>query len=365
MKKKFYLLGILFIAGLLPLQAQWHRGILKHTARRTATSTSRVLNLATKRTQRQLALQAHARHLKTKQALKKSSLLIENPNVFDHWENVNASAFVIQETYQGKQQLWGVSASHYHFEKPVLTDPRTQQEIPISLLAQGSYGFNDITLFPIPESLQDLVTPLPLATQPVHEGEDLHSVGYFDEEFQLEEHRLVTQVSPHLIVTSLQVFDKLSREGACGGPVLNNKEEVVGIHVGSSDRRQTGFVIPVEHIREVLRAYHHNGKAPHPLIFNGVKLGSINIDEYIRSLSIWKNNRMLQEIFPRQEHLSIDYAHLEKILDFSQADTLVLVLEQTPFSSEQPDQSTHYTTLTYKIEEHKIEVQKERSPLNL
>ena len=359
MKKIFFFLLLFLVGGLLPLQAQWQRGVknLKNISRRTPPLPARAVNLAIKRAQRQAILQAQSPHY-TKQKLKKSTLVIENSDVFEHWGNIDASAFVIAETYRGKNQLWGVSVSHYRFEKPTLTDPRTRQEIPISLLAQGSYGFNDVTLFPIPQSMQDLVTPLPLATHPVQVGEDLHSVGYFDNEFQLEKHRQVLQKSDHLIVTSLQVFDKLSREGACGGPVLNKKEEVVGIHVGSSERRQFGFVIPVEHIREVLRAYHNHGKLVRPIIFNGVKLGSANIDEHIHSLSTWKNNHVLQEVFPYQEHLPIDYSHLEKMIDISQADKLVLVLEQNPFSSQQPDQSTHYTIITYQIREQKIEVQK-------
>ncbi len=265
----------------------------------------------------------------------------------------------MEENYHGKKKLWGVSASHYRFTHPVVINPQTKQELPLSLVAQGSYGFNDIALFPLPEQIKNLVEPLPLATKSVQLGDPLYSAGYFDNAFQLEENRIVKEISAHRILTSLHVGDKLAREGACGGPVLNKKGQVVGMHVGSSRRQQTGFVIPVEHIREALYAYHHHGKAYRTLRFKGQELGKININEYIHALETWKDGHLLNTLYTYHNRQMIDYEHLEDIINTVGADKLILIIERGPFSVLEEDQSTHFISISYDLLSDKITIKED------
>lgn len=365
MKKAFSLIAILLIAGTSALHAQWKRGatVLKNTPR-TARAVTRITNLAEQRIARQTVQQIARQSVRNEQQhvahLKKATVTIELPKddfSTTSWVDPKASAFVIEDNSNGETQLWGVSASHYLFSHPLWEDPLTHDLIPLDFVAQGSFGFNDVTLFPLPKQMREQIEPLQLAQGPVQLGDNLHSVGYFDDAFQVEKNRLVKEVSPHRIITRLKVEDKLSREGACGGPVLNEAGEVVGMHVGSSEPRKIGFVIPAEHIREALYAYHHQGKALHSLVFQGRALGSININEYVQSLEVWKNNRVVETFLTYHNRLGVDYDHLENLVNTEGADKLMLHIEQNPFSTLDENQKIYRYTITYDLHSHAIERQ--------
>lgn len=341
-------LFLLFICTLfsLPTYAQWQRGLTRGI---TSGSTR---TLATQRTINQ-ALRKNI--LSTKTLLK--STLVLNPNDDSSslyaWDNMKASAFVFEENYNGKTYLWGATAAHYFFQKPSLENSEFGI-VPIEIIAQGHYDGNDIALFPIPDKVQKYVHPLKLAAHSAKKGETLVSAGYFDDGFQIEKDRVVTKVLPTRILTSLVVEDKLAREGACGGPVLNARREVVGMHVGSSDKRQEGFVVPVEHIYEILQAYHNNAEFFRPLYFNGKMLGQININEFVQYIETWKGDKLLERFDSHSKRALIDYNHLEKWVDVSQADKVVLIIERVPFSTVQQDQRTHEFELTYDLKTGQI-----------
>ncbi len=272
-----------------------------------------------------------------------------------HWENPRATTFVIKEIYKGKEYLWGVTATHYSFKNPILTGSSSeQQESPIRLVAQGHPEMNDISLFPIPPQMQKKFTPLPLAKQTAQLGEELLSAGYFNDEFHIEPNRTVIDKTPHQLVTSLKVRDKLSREGACGGPVLNKQGEVVGIHVGSSKSKQAGFLVPVEHIYELLYAFHHQGKALRPFYFKGRKLGDININEHITSIQVWHGSTLLEEYLSYLHRHTMDYDHLENLVNASGADRIIFTVERIPFSMVEKDQSVHKYEITYNLTTFRI-----------
>ena len=359
MFKKFFTLYILLFISLLPLQAQWQRGVrsLKQLPHYASKTRPRFSTLANKRAERTIANQLKNITQQRASTLKKAVFPIILPeDDFEGWDNPHATAFVLEENYKGKKTWWGVSVSHYHFLKPQWENPYTHRRYPLTFTAQGSFGFNDVTLFPLPPKLHNQVRALSLATEPVQVGDALYSAGYFDEDFQLEENRTVTEVSNHRIVTSLQVPDKLAREGACGGPVLNAKGKLVGIHAGSSQRRQVGFVIPAQHIQELLTAYHHNGQLTHTLRFNGKKLGQININEHIQLIETWKDTHLLNSFYTYRDHSLVDYEHLEKMIDTTGADRVVFVIETDPFSMLEGDQSTRFQTIIYHLDNQQITI---------
>lgn len=325
----------------LPTYAQWRRGV----AYGITSGSSRTLA-----TQRAIN-QALRKNLLPTNALLKSTLLLklsDDPSSHYIWGNMNASAFVFEENYNGKRYLWGATAAHYFLQKPSLENSQLGL-VPIKIVAQGHYGYNDVALFPIPDNMQKYIQPLKLAEHSAKKGEELISAGYFDDGFQIEKNRVVIKRLPTRILTSLVVEDKLAREGACGGPVINAQGEVVGMHVGSSDRLQAGFVVPVEHFYELLQAYHQQGKSLHSLYFNGKNLGPININEFVQYIEVWQGNKLLDRFDSYPKRALIDYNHLEKWVDVSQADKIVLIIEKVPFSTVQRDQSTHQFEITYDL----------------
>lgn len=275
------------------------------------------------------------------------------------WKDPKATAFVIEETYKGKKYLWGVTASHYFFEDPTFTGFSSAQEAPIKFVAQGHPALNDVSLFQIPANMQEQFIPLPLAQHSAQSGETLYSAGYFDNDFHLEKNRTVTGKMPHKLITSLKVEDKLAREGACGSPVLNKQGEVVGMHVGSSEARQLGFVVPVEHIHELLQAFHNQGRASHPIYFNGRQLGEINVNETIKSISVWNGKKILDLYLSYYKDRVVDLEHLETLVNTSGADSVVVTIEKIPFSVLDADQKTHEYEITYNLKNFHVSSRKE------
>ncbi len=207
---------------------------------------------------------------------------------------------------------------------------------------------NDISLFPLPSSLAQEISPLHLATQSVQVGENLHSIAYWNGEIHIDPIRTVKAIEPHRMVTTLDIPAQTKREGTCGSPVLNQAGEVVGMHAGNSARRQEGYVIPVKHIRQALQAY-HEGSFQQPLFFRGKNLGSVGINEYIVLAQAYSQGKLLHWVNILHRKQRIDYAHLEKLFNFSNIDQVVLVVERNPLSMKDKEQHYQLFNITYDI----------------
>ena len=327
-----------------PTHAQWQRGATRGLQKAPSKALSNTL--ATQRAINKVLRNKTQSLLKSTFTLK---LADENASTFSSWYYPKASAFVFEENYKGKTYLWGATASHYNLEEPSLKDPQTGEYIPIKLLAQGHSARNDVSLFAIPPQLKNYFKPLKLAAHAPRKEEKLHSASYFDDAFQIEKNRVVADILPTRILTSLVIKDQRAREGSCGGPILNKKGQIVGMHVGSSSQEKVGFIVPVEHIYELLHAYHNNGQAWRPFYFNGRKIGDININEYVRYIEVWQGNEILQTFttFPVRAYL--DYNHLEKFVDASHADKIIFIIEREPFSMLEKDQHTRQFKITYDL----------------
>ena len=273
-------------------------------------------------------------------ALRKNSSLKElRPSVLrisDTLDPLPASAFVIEVPYKGQKKRWGVSAAHYLFVKPVVSSE--QGPVPLRVAAQGSPGSNDIILFELPSSVLSSVKPLSLSVQPVHEGQQLHSLGFFKGSWHHEKNRIVQEVTPLRVVTSLKVnttAKKLLREGACGGPILNNRNEVVGVHVGSSARKQEGYFVPAQHIKDIIIAHYQLNESEKPLLFNGRKISSINVNESIATFLTKRKGQVITQLELYHKEKRVDYNHLETLVppeSRSYIDEVVFLISQYPLS---------------------------------
>ncbi len=280
--------------------------------------------------------------------LQKSLLTIKENNAFlRHVRTGTQTAFVIENTFRGKKQLWGVSAAHGYFIKTALQDPRTDQNIPIFLSTQS--GLGDIALFPIPASVAPQVTPLPLADKSPQKGESLFSVGFFENEFHLEKNRIVEETGEHRIITSLDIDRSCRRSGACGGPVLNQKGQVVAVHVGSHRQKNIGYAVPVEKIQEALKDLHMGQLSVQPLVFNGTPIFSIARNQFIRSVRVYREGKLLREKKTYLRENEIDYKHLENFVFYADADKLEFSIAENNFSTTQAQLPMRGYILTYNL----------------
>ena len=323
----------------LPANAQFYKRAITHLMRQTDVAFQR--SLATKITAQPLA---------------RSVLLLQETQSIPGYAPclIQASGFVIEETYNGKKQLWGVTASHYRFAKPQLTHLSAKRRLHTQIYAQGGGGMNDIALFPIPASLKDKVVPLKLAAHGPQLGQQIHSIGFFAEEIHHETGRTVTEVSPHRVLTSLRVSNPADRIGACGSPVLNAQNEVVGIHVSSSKKHQTGGVVPVEHIRDLLTAFHQKNSFEQPIYFNGHKLETLGINEYISEIHVYNQHHLLRTVPLLHHNKKVDYDHLEKLVDTTGATDVVFILQHQPLLPLTQGNTPHAVVLNYHLQTGEI-----------
>ncbi len=261
---------------------------------------------------------------------------------------VPGTAFMIEETYQGKKQLWGVSATHYGYEQPAIPATRFSYA-PLTFSAQGNEKANDVSVFPIPQELTGTFKPLKLASHAPQVGEELYSLSFFDKQFQYSPNRTVLEVSPQRIIVSGDIASEICREGECGSPLINQKGEVVGMIVGVSYSKQIGYALPVQNIHDILTALHRQGRLYKPVLINGREIMQLNINEAITQITITYSDNTRATRFVYHNEKDLDFAHLETFMDFSQAEEITLVVEKAPFSPAQADQQRHIRHVVYNL----------------
>ena len=267
-----------------------------------------------------------------------------------------ATAFVIEEEFEGKKYLWGVTSAHvlnvlgpdFYVHIPGFPLPWRSN---VSFM--GDPGMADIAIFPIPEGQESWLNPIPLADKDPEVGEKLRSFGYFNGGFHVVRNREVQEVTKGRIITSLE-FNTTERGGACGGPLLNTKNEVVGIHCGSSSKKQISFVVPVWQLKDLLTAYRNGGRAMKKLKFRNHEIGEININQYISSIRAFSNGEKIDEFDTTHQAKSIDYEHLEDLVYAEGADRREVHLSgqynpQNPYSLKQFSYSVVYLPFEEKV----------------
>lgn len=273
------------------------------------------------KSQKMAAFDAHA--LET-------TVLLQDPTM-KNYAPFPASAFFIEEMFGGKKHIWGVTAAHVaDIMGPqasiYLTLPEgITLEYPVKFTVKGNAGMADIALFPVEGELAGLVRPIPLAQTPPGPQEKLRSYGYFDEAFHIVRNRAVLANTPGRLVTSFE-FGAADRAGACGGPVLNESNELVGVHCGSSESKSQSYAVPVAHVKDLLHAARHGGYRLRPLVINGQTVGQINVDEYIQSFNVKKNGASLRQLQPWHQEALVDYDRLETLLPLKGADEVEILL---------------------------------------
>lgn len=273
------------------------------------------------KSQKMAAFDAHA--LET-------TVLLQDPTM-KNYAPFPASAFFIEEMFGGRKHIWGVTAAHVaDIMGPqasiYLTLPEgITLEYPVKFTVKGNAGMGDIALFPVEGELAGLVRPIPLAQTPPGPQEKLRSYGYFDEAFHIVRNRAVLANTPGRLVTSFE-FGAADRAGACGGPVLNESNELVGVHCGSSESKSQSYAVPVAHVKDLLHAARHGGYRLRPLVINGQTVGQINVDEYIQSFNVKKNGASLRQLQPWRQEALVDYDHLETLLPLKGADEVEILL---------------------------------------
>lgn len=219
-------------------------------------------------------------------------------------------------------------------------------DFPIEVAAKGNAGMADIALLKIPEEAAQIVRPIPLSQTEVKPNEVLRSYGFFNQDFHIVYNRRVREATPSRIVTSFE-YGNIDRAGACGGPLLNENNELVGIHCGSSPSKQESYAVPVSFLRDLMASAHQDTPATRDLVLNGEKVGTIGIDEYIYKVRTLASGITLYHLFPWRQEKRVDYNHLEKLISLNYADKLeIIIIKGGTMRQHTPDQTLIKKRLT-------------------
>lgn len=248
-------------------------------------------------------------------------------------EPFTATSFVIEEEFEGKKQLWGVTAAH--IARIMSAYPAVWLEdyapFPVEFAAIGNAGMLDLALFQLPEEWPRSIPALKLAEQTPKPGEKTYSFGFFNDDFFLVPNREIKEVTPTRLITSLEI-ETSHRGGACGSPILNTQGEVVGVHIGSSDSKQISFAVPAAEIKRMLQAYHNKGQSLQPLLFNGKKIGDLNVNESISRVLTVTDGYTTGDFVTYHYEKDVDYAHLETLSPDADPDEVHIIISHQMFS---------------------------------
>lgn len=266
-------------------------------------------------------------------AMEKSIFMVKKRRFFKTVP-FQASGFVFEEEYNGKTYLWGVVAQHvinHTGPAPTVFFWVNGKEIKatVKVVAHGSRNFADMALVRLPESIRQHVVPLKLADLPPLPGQVAESYGFYESNFNHTESREILEVSPGRMITTFN-FGSGPRKGACGGPLLANGV-VIGVHCGSSRKKQISYAVNIHMINDLLAAARNQGVALRELKLKGKTIGTINIDQSITKITTYKNGQKINTTYPYKQPHKIDYNALEKIIFLKNVTDIYLELSRDNF----------------------------------
>lgn len=218
------------------------------------------------------------------------------------------SGTVFKINYQGKEEIYGVIAAHVinrskvdtrFVHKTFMAQVYTQGKmitIPAEIVQVGAPNMLDIALVKFRPEDEDLFEPLPLNTQEIMPGVPLRRQGFVGGKVVYMPERPLRDKNE--ILFSSQVIDgpEKSRSGFCGAAVVNQQNELVGIHVGSKGNARTedtGFAVYAKFLQVLVEAYHHGGEVFYPFKLSGQTIVSLRPDEYISEVVLRNDERKI------------------------------------------------------------------------
>ncbi len=337
---------VLFLAGVLlcaaPLYAQ-KNGVCKNAAKILTRRRPAPLETASAKTAEK-AVSALAR--KTAQARRDALQNQAERSLFllqSYETSLQGTGFVIEENFDGKTILWGVTASHLldMFDtRPYITFKINGRPVffEAGKILRGSRDGADIALLELPPEAARVARPLSVSSVLPRRGHDTFSVGYAHGSYMEARNRAVLESNPERIVTSYE-FTHVRRGGYCGSPLFNANNEVVGVHCGSflkntaspawkEDLERAGrklpdlsLAVPISWARQLLAEYRTPFSGGVPLRFKGLNLGVLGPRQHLLYVTPVVRGKPLQGLCAGPY---TDPSHLERGQDFTRAESALV-----------------------------------------
>lgn len=247
--------------------------------------------------------------------------------------DVQASGFFMEEHYMGKRLVWAVLPAHaikdgkpYFVAEYLGLDGTIYQRV-LRVVAYGSAGYQnyDFALALLPKEMEKHVFALRLAPESPKKGDKVNSFGFYE----VDEHskfagsprenadRVILSIDNSRITTSYP-FGKQNPDGACGGPLLNEKGEVVGIHSGSNGR--CSFAVEATGpVREMLADVHGDKQILRPVLWKGKTITLLFSAQRISRVTLMRDREQMQSLLLTKRDEAFDYRELHKLFPQAQS----------------------------------------------
>ncbi len=295
--------------------------------------------------------------------------------------SVRFSGTVFEVEYNGQKEIYGAVATHiipaapndllgiprYFVATVYLPGDPQPHHIPAEIVAVSPVNMLDIALVKFAKFGEQWLTPYKLGE--ITNETELHSVGFTHQGFVFIPKRKILATLPYSIRTTMPLRAG-ERSGLCGSPVLNAKNELVGIHTGSSMDapfedipafHSRSFVTPARYLKVLVDSYHNQGRGEMPFYIDDTHFINLNPDEYVVSYRLIGANR--QTLTSEWINFRISHTRLESALQKNpQAKFLQLTTRKATWSTfgtalienTAPDAHLPETVYLYDLQQHQL-----------
>lgn len=247
--------------------------------------------------------------------------------------DVQASGFFMEENYMGKRLVWAVLPAHaikdgkpFFVAEYLGVDGTIYQRV-LRVVAYGSAGYQnyDFALALLPKEMEKHVFALRLAPERPKKGDEVTSFGFYevDEDARFagapkENTGRVIQSIDNSRITTSYPFGNHDPNGACGGPLLNEKGEVVGIHSGSNG--SCSFAVEATGpVREMLADVHGDKQILRPVLWKGKEITLLFSAQRISRITVKRDGQEIGSILLTRRAEPFDYRELHKLFPQAQS----------------------------------------------
>lgn len=260
------------------------------------------------------------------------------------------SGTVFKTVYNGEEEVFGVVAAHAiasetgelalkrHFTMSVF-DGEGFVALPAEIVQLASPNMLDVALVKFSPEAEKLFQPLRISEVPVKFGDVLSSQGFAGDAGVHIPDRQITKVTPLSIRTTIP-YARKDRPGLCGSAVVNENQELVGIHTGSvydreDSRFDVGFATNASFLHTLVEAYHNGGQAAFPLILNKQKIIDLNVDEYISYISF--HDAAGKQVWQHGFDKKFSYSKVQEMMDALSPRYITVTTRRTVWNPEEPE----------------------------
>lgn len=297
------------------------------------------------------------------------------------------SGAVFSAVYNGQKEVYGVIATHaiasettekhalHKTFSAVIYKNGIQKIVPVEVVAASPKSMLDIALVKFPQETEGLLVPYRLGD--LTSETSLISKGFSGKMPSSIARREIVACTPTSIRTTMPL-QRSARPGLCGSAVLNEKNELVGIHTGSiysekGEEFDIAYATPSHYLKNLVEAYHNNGQTEIPFTLNDHKVADFSLDEYITYITLSDANKKI--VWQLQVGSKFSYSKLQKALaENPQAQFLQITTRRAAWTDDgyafvenrgKTDRSTK-TTYTYDLQANELlsKVQSVYNPAN-